>query len=155
VRTLYLSHNALRSLAGLAQFPALQQLALSHNHIAELAQLRHLRPVSKRLHTLSLDGNPVATLPLYREHCLSTCPALTLLDGQPVDAAQRAAATQALRAEDHLLGAMRADAITLEQVRQFNHIHSHLTLCPIRLANKAKCSPLFTTVELRAFRLEG
>jgi len=117
VRTLYLSHNALRSLAGLAQFPALQQLALSHNHVAELAQLRHLRPVSSRLHTLSLDGNPVATVPLYREHCLSACPALTLLDGQPVDCAERAAATEALRAEGDLLRAMRADAMTLEQVR--------------------------------------
>ena len=116
MRTLYLSHNALRSLAGLAQFPALQQLALSHNHVAELAQLRHLRPVSSRLHTLSLDGNPVATVPLYREHCLSACPALTLLDGQPVDCAERAAATEALRAEGDLLRAMRADAMTLEQV---------------------------------------
>ena len=42
--------------------------------MAELSQLSHLKRVSTQLAALSLSGNPVAAVPLYREHCLAACP---------------------------------------------------------------------------------
>ena len=86
---LFLAQNYITSLAGLAQFAQLQHLSLSYNALADLGELRHLRPLANSLQALALDGNPLSQHPAYRHCCLALLPRLRTLDARPVTIADR------------------------------------------------------------------
>ena len=86
---LFLAQNYISSLAGLAQFAQLQHLSLSYNALADLGELRYLRPLANSLQALALDGNPLAQHPAYRHCCLALLPRLRTLDARPVTVADR------------------------------------------------------------------
>lgn len=103
MHTLYLSNNLLATCEGLQQFEALRTLSLAGNEVrprppvhaaagahlcvcvcvsqvedpSQLAPLRALR----QLRALTLEGNPLSTIPHYRLHVLNMVPRLDSLDG--------------------------------------------------------------------------
>lgn len=82
VTRLFLSQNYITSLAGLSQFRILQHLSVSFNSISELSELYHLQHLP--LQSLSLEGNPVTSLPAYKSVCVRILPALRTLDQKPI-----------------------------------------------------------------------
>ena len=67
-QAVYLSKNSLRSLLGLEQFRAVRSLSLADNLLARWEDLSPLiQPDAfPALEALSLEGNPLSTLPNYR-----------------------------------------------------------------------------------------
>ncbi|KAL6756687.1 hypothetical protein V8C86DRAFT_2642987 [Haematococcus lacustris] len=88
------SHNRLRSLKGLAACPSLTTAFLQHNQLTA-AELQHLSSLT-RLQRLCLAPNPltreVGGQQQYRALLAGLCPALEILDGQPISASEREAA---------------------------------------------------------------
>ena len=89
-QALYVSRNALRSLAGAAQFAALRALSAADNLLGDARELRALQAAGLRLELAVLSGNPLAARPNYRAHAIDALgPTLRVLDGRPVGAAER------------------------------------------------------------------
>ena len=78
------AQNYLTALHGLGQFSRLTHLSLAHNLIADLRELRQLRPLAPHLVALGLEGNPIGNHPAYKHVCLTLLPRLRTLDAQPV-----------------------------------------------------------------------
>lgn len=113
-QTLYLSKNALRSLEGVQQFgPSLRALSAADNLLADLHALEPLRGLG--LVAASFEGNPVADLPLYRQHAISILgPGLQVLDSRAVGEEERHAAAAAVAHEDKLLQLMVANSCLVQ-----------------------------------------
>lgn len=80
---LTLSFNQISDLSNIKQFNLLTTLHLESNcieRISELEPLSHL----PQLKTLSLSGNKVCCLPLFKAHIINLCPRLRFLDGKNV-----------------------------------------------------------------------
>ena len=80
---LSLSFNHISDLSNIKQFSLLTTLHLESNcieRISELEPLSHL----PQLKTLSLSGNKVCCLPLFKAHVINLCPQLQFLDGKDV-----------------------------------------------------------------------
>eukprot|EP00937_MAST-01D_sp_MAST-1D-sp2_P002040 g2040.t1 len=86
-RTIFLSHNCLRSLDGLQQFAALRTLSLADNVIEDLRELRPLRELHE-LRALNVDGNPIASTPHYRAHVIAHLHPDAAKPAQSTDAAR-------------------------------------------------------------------
>lgn len=81
---LHLSHNVIKTIAGLENMVNLCTLDLSHNQIAQKRDLRALSG-NKKLLALFLNGNPIASLLSKREltgSILRLAPYLRILNGQ-------------------------------------------------------------------------
>jgi hypothetical protein len=106
-QALYVSRNALRSLAGAAQFAALRALSAADNLLGDARELRALQAAGLRLELAVLSGNPLAARPNYRAHAIDALgPTLRVLDGRPVGAAERGGAAAAIAAEASALAIM-------------------------------------------------
>eukprot|EP01031_Cornospumella_fuschlensis_P012714 gene12714-15538_t len=92
IRSLLLSNNALLSVEGVEQFSNVDTLSLSNNLIRYMEDLAALQTLSQ-LKKLSLQGNPVAKLPFYRDFIVSLCPHLEVLDGIRITDGLRAIST--------------------------------------------------------------
>jgi hypothetical protein len=88
VTKLYLSGNYISDLVGIEQLRGLRVLSLMNNSIRYLENLQPLGKL-KCLETLSLDGNIVSRMPFYREHVISLCSMLQMLDSVKVTAPDR------------------------------------------------------------------
>lgn len=69
-----MSHNNVALLGGLAQFPALRNLSLGSNRVADVRELEALARACPALENLILEGNPLASWPNYRAHVLCRLP---------------------------------------------------------------------------------
>ena len=81
---LYLSQNYISSLSGITQFNNLQHLSISFNSINEMHELQYLAHLAPTLQSLSLEGNPICSIPAYKSICIRLLPNLRVLDGKPV-----------------------------------------------------------------------
>lgn len=91
LRTLTCSHNAIMSLEPLRGARNLENLWVQRNAIRSLAELGHLRGLT-RLQSLVFRPNPATktcTPETYRYYVIATVPSLQKLDGAPVDAKER------------------------------------------------------------------
>ena len=107
LRELYLSHNGIDSIAGVGGLVNLRVLDVSNNRIAAIEGLEELKDLedlwandnaidsmenvvtglagpSASLHTVNLQGNPVATSEAYKATLLHTLPNLRELDFRTV-----------------------------------------------------------------------
>ena len=89
LKTILLSRNRISSLRGLILFPNVVKLSLQANRIRTLVDCD---PLTQLLHLqhLSLEFNPVCSLPHYRQHILVLCHALVTLDSVRVEAIEQA-----------------------------------------------------------------
>lgn len=83
VQTLYLSNNNLKTLEGLSDYSNLKCLSCTNNCIRYLGDLKWLRQ-TPLIEKLSFVGNPVTAMPFYREHLISMCPNVTVIDSRNV-----------------------------------------------------------------------
>lgn len=65
-QVLFLSKNSLSSVHGLEQFAQVRVLSLADNLLAEWLEVSRLGSACPALEALSLDGNPLASMPSYR-----------------------------------------------------------------------------------------
>jgi len=78
-----------------AKFPNLNAITLQNNSLIKLNDLDHLASLNKRIHSLSIEQNPVCSLStLLRSYALTLFPSLTIFDGEAITAEHR------LRAKD-------------------------------------------------------
>lgn len=81
--SLLLSHNNLRDISNIDQFPALRQLNLSHNQLSSPDVITHLKTLSHLEH-LSIEGNPVCATLNFKALLVASLPSLKLLDGAAI-----------------------------------------------------------------------
>ena len=83
-KELFMSNNDVSDLTNIKQFHNLVVLRIEYNFISEI---KDLEPLSKlnNLKNVSLAGNPVSELPLYKMHMMLICPHLSKLDGKDVN----------------------------------------------------------------------
>ncbi|RYG60068.1 hypothetical protein EON64_19615 [archaeon] len=107
IRSLLVSNNALTSVEGVEQFANLDTLSVSNNLIRYMEDLAGLRSLS-HLKKLSLQGNPVAKLPFYRDFVITLCPTLEVLDGLRISDGLRAVCMVNMRqVQVHMQTALR------------------------------------------------
>ncbi|PSC71599.1 hypothetical protein C2E20_5054 [Micractinium conductrix] len=117
VKTLYLSKNSLRSLAGVQQFRGLKALSAADNLLPDLECLAVLPAAGIQLEAASFEGNPLADLPHYRAHAIHTLgPSLAVLDNRTVTAEERAAAPGAVGHEATMLALMLSNACLVHKL---------------------------------------
>ena len=85
---LYISFNDVSDLAPLALHENLQILDLESNNVEDLGQIEQLG-TCPRLHSLTLEANPIARLKHYRRVICSQIPHLKCLDDRPISKAER------------------------------------------------------------------
>ena len=83
MKTIYLSNNYIATLVNLDQFQRIETASIMNNNIRYLDEIQILSRL-KGLKVLSLQGNVVTKMPFYREHVVTMCQALTLLDDEKV-----------------------------------------------------------------------
>lgn len=89
IETLCLSDNAISSFAGLENLPNLRVLSLNFNNITSFESY----PALPNLHTLNLVGNPITDAPNYRPMAIAVNGLnLVSVDGNPVQVEERAEA---------------------------------------------------------------
>ena len=94
---LNLRRNKIEAVAGVEALPKLQRLFVSNNRIGALEGVSSLGKCLA-LGELSLDGNPVATLPGYSQWIEATCQALKILDAGKIAREGRESPQKASRA---------------------------------------------------------
>lgn len=116
---LYLGRNALASLEGLQQFPALTTLSLADNQLQQVADISMLAVACPALVSLAVEGNPLSRLPHARAHVLVQLPQLQQLDGVVVRPRDREAAAAAVKQEESCMALMVSNACVVHKlVRQ-------------------------------------
>jgi hypothetical protein len=130
VQTLYLSNNDITSLGGVAQFSSsIRSLSLANNLVRYLGQLRALRDLSV-LEKLSLEGNPVASMPFYRVVVLGLCPRLTTLDGKKVSSQERVAVKANMAQVTRYFDLLRTNELRIVVLQHLaGSLRSHTELC--------------------------
>eukprot|EP00887_Chlorella_sp_A99_P002813 scaffold6.g2813.t1 len=128
ITTLYLSKNALRSLDGVEQFAQLRAVSAADNALPDWDALAPLR--SMQLVAASFEGNPLAELPLYRQHTIAMLgPSLQLLDNRPVTEEERTAARSAVAHEQALLALMVTNSCVVHKLgRCVQQLRLHVQL---------------------------
>jgi hypothetical protein len=113
---LYLGRNALASLEGLQQFPALTTLSLADNQLQQVADLSMLAVACPALVSLAVEGNPLSRLPHARAHVLVQLPQLQQLDGVVVRPRDREAAAAAVQQEESCMALMVSNACVVHKL---------------------------------------
>eukprot|EP01062_Namystynia_karyoxenos_P015069 TRINITY_DN15471_c0_g1_i2.p1 TRINITY_DN15471_c0_g1~~TRINITY_DN15471_c0_g1_i2.p1 ORF type:complete len:696 (+),score=205.49 TRINITY_DN15471_c0_g1_i2:76-2088(+) len=94
-----LRRNCISSVGGLDQLPYLQRVFLSNNELKSTQDCSCLW-ASRSLAELSLDGNPMATDPAYRQSVIERARVLRHLDAKRVSEEERRVATAIARREE-------------------------------------------------------
>ena len=115
---LYMSHNNVKQLAGLAQFRELRLLSAGDNPVDDIPQLDALARGCPHLEALSLELCPVAKLPFYRAHVVARLPRLKSLDGVVVSAHESAQAPRLVRKDVGHLEMLMNAAVTADKLRR-------------------------------------
>lgn len=134
---LYIAFNEIDDLSSLMAADRLQVLDLEANAVADEAQVHYLMGCSE-LHSLTLDGNPIADRTGYRKQVLHALPQLAYLDDEAADSgadAERAAA-------ESTAAAIGADG--MGGVREATSSVPGPTLPPLRSAGGAVGATLAT-----------
>ena len=137
---LYVSHNRLRSLASLAQFPELRLLSAADNPVDDVTQLDALAGACPHLEALSLELTPLAKLPHYRAHVLARLPNLRSLDGVAVSESEARARPGLVRRDVGSLEMLMSAAVAAAKLRrayQLSRVHEEL-----RAVVFASCGPV-------------
>ena len=137
---LYVSHNRLRSLASLAQFPELRLLSAADNPVDDVTQLDALASACPHLEALSLELTPLAKLPHYRAHVLARLPNLRSLDGVAVSESEARRAPGLVRRDVGSLEMLMSAAVAAAKLRrayQLSRVHEEL-----RAVVFASCGPV-------------
>ncbi|CAI8019545.1 Leucine-rich repeat and guanylate kinase domain-containing protein [Geodia barretti] len=102
-----LSGNQISRLGGLCGHSSLMEIYLQENVVVEREELLHLKEL-KNLRVLSLNQNPIDTVPEYRSYAVFHLPFLTRLDGQTVRIEEKVSAVnrfspplEVVAAQDH------------------------------------------------------
>lgn len=66
LQVLFLSKNSLRSTQGLEQFPHARVLSLADNLLGDWGDVSRLASCCPALEALSMEGNPLSSMPSYR-----------------------------------------------------------------------------------------
>ncbi|KNC50603.1 uncharacterized protein AMSG_00762 [Thecamonas trahens ATCC 50062] len=126
--TLFLSSNSIATAAPLARFQNARVISLANNLVSSFDDVAALAALPS-LSVLSLEGNPIVELPLYRPRLLLLLPRLRMLDGVETSASERKAAEAAVAAFettwDLLLG-NAASVARLEASRAKAEMHLEL-----------------------------
>ena len=115
LQTLYLSKNVLKSLDGVEQFAQLRALSAADNLLPDTASLQPLAQLG--LVAASFEGNPLADLPLYRQHAIVLLgPALQVLDNRQVAEEEREAAHMSVAHEQSMLTLLLTNACVVHKL---------------------------------------
>ena len=76
LHTLAAEHNNLSSCRAITALPSLTSLDLSHNQLAEVAEVAEMVAALPRLVCLDLRGNPLCQRPKYRDRVILMAPCL-------------------------------------------------------------------------------
>lgn len=128
IHTLFLSNNNISSTAGVHVFTHLTCLSLANNLVRYLDALLPLATLST-LAKLTLSGNVVTGMPNYRLVVVSTCKALTSLDGVAVSAEERILAPNTARTTMtvlHQLCANELRATLMLHLTRLGRVHAQL-----------------------------
>ena len=115
---LYMSHNNVRHLTGLAQFAELRLLSAGDNPVDDIPQLDALARGCPHLEALSLELCPVARLPFYRAHVIARMPRLKSLDGIGVTSRESERAPRLVRKDVGHLEMLMNAATTADKLRR-------------------------------------
>ena len=115
---LYMSHNNVRHLTGLAQFAELRLLSAGDNPVDDIPQLDALARGCPHLEALSLELCPVARLPFYRAHVIARMPRLKSLDGIGVTPRESERAPRLVRKDVGHLEMLMNAATTADKLRR-------------------------------------
>jgi len=88
IQIIFASNNYISSIQHIDQFTNLRVLSLSSNNIKYLDDIDILSKLVF-LEKLSLQKNPVAFIPFYREYTIFICPRLEVLDDRKISAQDR------------------------------------------------------------------
>lgn len=103
---IYLSKNSLNNLEGIQQFFSAHSLALSDNLIASFEDLGPIIQGCPGLQQLSLEGNPLASLPYYRSHVIQRFKSLRILDNKIVTDEEREESIRIVEQERSVMSVM-------------------------------------------------
>ena len=115
---LYMSHNNVKQLAGLAQFRELRLLSAGDNPVDDIPQLDALARGCPHLEAVSLELCPVAKLPFYRAHVIARLPRLKSLDGVVVSRHESDTAPRLVRKDVGHLEMLMNAAVTADKLRR-------------------------------------
>ena len=127
---LYMSHNNVKQLAGLAQFRELRLLSAGDNPVDDIPQLDALARGCPHLEAVSLELCPVAKLPFYRAHVIARLPRLKSLDGVVVSRHESDTAPRLVRKDVGHLEMLMNAAVTADKLRRayrLAKVHEELT----------------------------
>jgi Leucine-rich repeat (LRR) protein len=113
-----ISSNFIPTLDGIQHFTNLRILSIGYNIISKLSELRFL--VDLPLHILTMEGNPIASLPFYRFHVLFTVPTLKSFDGKDVKQKDRTKSDSILAFDNQRLTELCLNAIKLSSLRSLS-----------------------------------
>lgn len=128
VETLYLSGNYISNITALEQFGRLKKLALAGNRIETWEELECIRGL-KDLEWLSLEDNPLAFRPLYREQVVDMLWQVRTLDGIAIgeqDRAKAAVTLEQYRRISTLVISNEAEIAKLRHIMRLMNVHQQL-----------------------------
>jgi hypothetical protein len=128
VETLYLSGNYISNLTALEQFGRVKKLALAGNRIEKWEDLECIRGL-KDLEWLSLEDNPIAFRPLYRERVVDMLRQLRTLDGIAIgeqDRVKAAVTLEQYRRISALVISNEAEIAKLRHIMRLMSVHQQL-----------------------------
>lgn len=130
VKSLLLSRNHLRELAGVCSFPCLEQLSLASNCIDDAREVGQLGSACTRIRSLALQGNPLCSEPAWRERVLACMPrSLSDLNGTVVSKEECERALEVARTDDSMLDTALWNAMNilkLEHALKLAPVHKRL-----------------------------
>ena len=128
INTVYLSNNDIRDITNVPQFINCISLSLANNLIKFLGDVECLGRM-EHLDKLTLEGNPITSMPYYRDYILGLCPRLIVLDGVKVSVEERHNAKSKGRKITAVLEQLRVNELRLKILQHY----SNLFMCHIEL----------------------
>jgi hypothetical protein len=130
-KIVYLSNNNIKHISGVEQFQSCRSLSLANNMIRYLDDLHPLGKLPE-IEKLMLEGNPVTTMPYYREYVLSLCSKITVLDGNRVSVEERLQARNRARKISVVFEQMRMNELRIVVLQHYSSLSTcHREMCQL------------------------
>lgn len=133
---LFLGNNHITSLSGIENLHNLKSLSCANNLIRGIHGLSYLSSCPN-LEELYLCGNPVTSIPYYREHVISTFRQLKVLDGKPIKAQEVHKAKVVILEEHTWMNLLFIDDCTITKLNQsIRRLRVHVQLLKLIYGKK-------------------